>query len=195
MTALFPVAGGLLTLLGISVTLLVTGRRERAKHDRERIDTTRSELRAHGAELVAVFYEFAASADNLTSQIADHELTDGALADHGRVTLRLRSQVVKTRLLTDHPRLIEPLEALIRTHEAVNDEIVDTTNAEPRYAALMDAGARVINGLYTVALPTDIVKGRLKIAGRKRRRQWKREARERKKKSAEIFDPPAPASP
>lgn len=187
MSDYFPLAAGVCTLVGVALTLYVSGRRDKDEQDRERIDATRAELRKEASELLAVMYEFAASADNLGSGIDSRDVADGAIEKHEKITLRLRALAMRVRLLTDDSRLVEPIEEVILAYQGVNDNLTDPARRGHDYERFTAAMHGLINGLYTVAVPTDIIKGRQRAVSWWVRRRWAKEARARRKALRGIF--------
>lgn len=184
----FPLAGGLGALLGVGLTLFISGRRERAKQDRERVDATRTEMRKTAAELLGAMYEFAASADTLGGKIDDREPIDEASVRHEAIIVRARSLFMGVRLLTDDSRLIEPLNEVILAFQAVNDQIVDQEARKQARERFTEAMTGLINGLYTVAVPTDLIKARRKAVTWLDRMRWDQEERNRRRQLRAIFD-------
>ncbi|TCK20622.1 hypothetical protein [Pseudonocardia endophytica] len=184
----FPLAGGLAALLGVAVTLYFTGRRDRAKQDRERIDATRTELRKEAAELLTALYEFGVSVGNLGTQIDRGEAAADAMEAHEAITLRVRTFSMRVRLLTDDDRLIKPIEEVILAHEAVNDGMAEQETREVARQRFEKATNGMLDALYTVAVPTDVIKARRKAVSWRDRRRWASEERVRRRELRAIFE-------
>lgn len=99
---------------------------------------------------------------------------------------------MRVRLLTDDQRLIEPLEEVILAFEAMNKSITDQVNRGKARERHNRAVNDFINGLYTVAVPTDLIKARRRAVTWLDRRRWARDERARRRQLRAIFDPKNP---